>query len=344
MSKDKDAARDPRVGPGHKQRSTGQAPRFRPSKIATPSAEALVLELHENIQKTCQAVRAPGGDRLMELMSLVYKGRHDAKQLQEEVGLDAIEDASSFGLLERSQNHVRLTPQGYLVGNVAKEYVHWIGHGRKMPPPYPPDDLLAGKDVLDLGCSFGRWLWHFQKKARTAIGLEKQKEYIALGRVLAEREGIPCPQIIPGSAEALSDHVPDNSVDVVFTRLVLNHIFVIKTLKQVNKVLRPGGILWIQAYTWEDAFDQYRQAGKDGHLRGKIFGAFGIANSVVFELTRRQLSIRSQGRMHSVHKPVFPTRRTWRAVCRKLGFEDHHVIARDTFRVRKPQTTAAGST
>ncbi len=284
----------------------------------------------------CEAIREPSGERLMELMALVYEGLHDPALLRRAAGASVFQKAFSLGLLELLENHVILTPQGYLVGNVAKEYIHWIDHGRQMPQPCPSEDFIAGKDVLDLGCSFGRWLWQFQEKAKSVVGLEMQQEYITMGRVLAERENIPCPEMLQGSVENLSDHIPDNSIDFVFIRLVLNHVFITKTLKQVFKVLRSNGIVWIQTYSWDSPFEQLRQGDKGRQLRSKAFAAFGIVNSLVFQLTRRQLSLQIQGRMHSVHKPVFPTRRTWKSVCNRIGFDDFTVVDKDVFWVRKP--------
>jgi len=291
--------------------------------------------MHKNIPNVCKAISAPSGGQLLRLLTSVFEGVHDEELLQKELGESVLEQGADLGLLKLyKKGQLILTASGYLVANVAKEYIHWINNNRQMPPPYPPDDFLQGKAVLDLGCSFGRWLWRFQKIAQSAVGLEMQQEYIELGRALADREGIPCPDIRQGSVEELSSYVADNSVDFVFIRLVLNHVYVTKTLLQIANVLRPGGIVWAQVSPWSTPFHPFlRDKGRE--LRHLFFAAFGIMNSLVFMTTHRQMSLRVQGRMHSAHKPVYLTLNAWKAACSRAGLNDFQGIQSNVFWARK---------
>lgn len=292
--------------------------------------------MHDGLYRVCDTIRGPSGDQLLRLLASVYEGIHDKKLLQKELGKSVLEKGSDFGLLKPYRNdQVILTSQGYLVGNVAKEYIHWIKNDRLMPPPHPPDDFIKGKDVLDLGCSFGRWLWRFQKTAKSAVGLEMQQEYIELGRALAQREGIPCPEIRQGSVEELDSNIADNSVDFVFIRLVLNHVFVAKTLMQIANVLRPSGILWAQVEPLSHPFRSFLRRNKGRELRHKIFTVFSIVNSIVFMTTHRQMSLQIQGRMHSAHKPVYPTLKAWKTAFSRVGLCDFREIQDNVFWARK---------
>jgi len=292
--------------------------------------------MHESIYSVSDILSEPSGDELLRLLASVYNGVHNEESLRREVAESALEQGMRLGLLKyHKAGQLVLTSQGYFVGNVAKEYIHWLNNGRQMAPPRPPDEFTRGKDVLDLGCSFGRWLWWFQKNAKSALGLEMQQEYLELGRALAKREGIPCPEIRQGSVEELSSHVADHSVDFVFIRLVLNHVYVGKTLLQISNVLRPGGIVWAHVYPWYSPFQSLLRRDKGRELRHMFFAAFGIMNSFAFMITHRQMSLRVQGRMHSVHKPVYLTLKAWKAAFSRAGLCDFREIQSNVFWARK---------
>jgi len=285
--------------------------------------------IHSNFPLVCDAIKAPDSDQLLRLLVSVYEGAHDEDGLQYEFGQDALSNGIALGVLEfHKKGRVTLTALGYLLANVAKEYlVQWVDNNRQVRPPFPPDDLIRGKDVLDLGCSFGRWLWRFQRTARSVVGLEMQKEYIEFGRALAEREQIPVPEIRQGSVEELSSCVPGDSVDFVFVRLVLAKVHIMKTLLQIADVLRNGGIVWVQVEPWHYTFRQLLRRDEGRELRNKGFALFSIVNSIVFMTVHQQMSMQVHGRMHSVHKPVYPTLRAWKAALFRAGLHDFHEVA-----------------
>ncbi len=288
------------------------------------------------LTEVCNELRGQEGVLLLKFLSRIFEGTHDKLLLQQEYGEFILAKGLKLGLLEPYKNDsVILTSKGYMVGSVAKEYIHWINNNRQMPPPCPPDSFIQGKDVLDLGCSFGRWLWQFQKNAKSVIGIEMQQEYIELGRALADCEGISCPDIRQGSVEQLRSYVTNDSMDFVFIRLVLNHVFVEKTLRQIAEVLRRDGIIWAQVSSWSTPFREFLQTDKGRELRHKAFAVFGIVNSIIFSATNHQMSLKIQGRMHSVHKPVYPTMKSWKAALSRAGLNDFHVIGNDVFWARK---------
>jgi hypothetical protein len=167
------------------------------------------------------------------------------------------------------------------------------------------------------------------------IGLELQKEYIELGRVLAEREGIPCPEIHQGSAEELRGFVTANSVDLVFARLVLNHVRIRKTLVQIADVLREDGVVWVQISPWSTPFHQLLQKNMGRRLRQSCFDMFSIVNSMICATTHRQIALKVRGRMHSEHKPAYLTLRAWKSIVLRSGLRDFRIVQRDVFFARK---------
>jgi SAM-dependent methyltransferase len=207
-----------------------------------------------------------------------------------------------------------------------------------MPPPRPPDDYVVGKDVLDIGCGLGRWLWEFQVTARSVRGLEMQGEYIELGRSLAVREGIRVPEIYRGSVEEMDRYIGGGSVDLCFARLVLNYVAIMKTLRKAAATLRPGGVLWVQVDSlWRSVG---RGIWKERRVAGVLWKGFSIINTVLCMVTGLQASVRVKGRMHEEHKPAYPSVRWWRGAVRRVGLEEFRVESMSdgcvTFAARKP--------
>jgi SAM-dependent methyltransferase len=272
-----------------------------------------------DLSEVCRVIATTDGDPLLRFMRDVYTAGGSRPKDQ----LPAMRLAAELALVEASDDRVRLTDLGYLVGNVAKEYCNWIDHGRRMPPPRPNDAMVAGKDVLDLGCSFGRWLWEFQPLARSVVGVESQQAYIDLGGALARREGIPAPRLICGSAEELHRLVPELSCDFVFSRLVFNHVRIRPTLGHVVRTLRPGGTVWFQVERIKTPIDALLSGER--RLRTRAFAAFGVANTLLCMATGRQAAVRMPGRMHSVHSPAYPTLGWWRRTLAAAGLRDFRV-------------------
>lgn len=280
--------------------------------------------MNPRIAEACDSLAEPSGEMLLRLLWAVYVGAD--QQTLDVIPAEVRGQAEDLGLLTTDDERLTLTEPGYLVGNVAKEYCHWIDNGRQMPPPRPPEALVADKDVLDLGCSFGRWLWEFQKIARSVVGLELQQEYLSLGRALAEREGICPPEILQGSAEDVDLYVAANSKDFVFARLLFNHVYIKRTLRKIAGILRPSGVLWMQIEPLWLPFRNLAQRAPGRELRSKVFAIFAIVNSLVFMATGAQMHLSVRGRMHSVHKPAYPTLRSWKTVLASIGLREFQVV------------------
>ncbi len=261
----------------------------------------------------CREILQPGGEEFLRLMHRLYVGC-------ESILLDAgqVGQAVDLGLARMHAGRPVLTAAGYIVGNIAKEHCIWLDGGRCLPMPHPPGWMVDDCDVLDLGCSYGRWLWQFQRTARSVVGLEMQPEYIALGRALAQREGVEPPPVHCGSAEDVLQYVPPASLDLVFARLVFNHVHIGRTLRGAWAVLRPGGVLWMHV---EPLRVVLRRLTRHRRLPSVCFDLFAVANSLLFTLSGWQTGVAWPGRMHAVHKPCYPSQACWRKVLSQAGYE-----------------------
>lgn len=269
------------------------------------------------ISNACSIIRSADGEDFLRMMRDVYlRGSLGSKDGNSATRAAAFESGL---LIADSKEAPRLTTAGYLVGNIAKEYCNYLDNGRVMPEPKPSEEVFCGKDVLDLGCSFGRWLWWFQRSAKSARGIEMQPEYIMLGEALTEREELPIPEMICTSIENLDGYVENDSVDLVFCRLVMNHVRIMHTLEKATRALRQGGTLWIQvASIWQPV---ERLVKFNGRIRDNGFAAFALLNSALCMTTGRQVSVPMAGRMHSLHQPAYPCLWWWKRAFASAGLQ-----------------------
>lgn len=284
----------------------------------------------------CDVIGARSGEPLLRLMASACQfgmGMRSHVGAADKVAAEAV----ALGLMEQQNGRLALTNAGSLVGNVAKEYCNWLAYGRRMPPPRPPEEFIAKKDVLDLGCGFGRWLWEFQTTAKSVLGIELQSRYIALGAALAKRENIPVPEIRHGTAEELDRLVAANSLDFIFCRLMFNHVAIVPTLRKVVSALRSCGVVWIQVTTFSHAT---RNVLHRRGLRGKAFDAFGLLNTFVCMATGVQIRLRNRGKFEDSHQPAYPTVGWWKKALKAAGLTDFRLphINKDmlVFSARKP--------
>jgi SAM-dependent methyltransferase len=275
--------------------------------------------MDDRILAAAEVIEAPEGEAFLRFMSDAYHGI--AQRNANGGAAQALATAERIGMVRNSGVGVTLTTPGFLVGNVAKEYCHYVDHGRTTAPPKPPPEIIAGKDVLDLGCSFGRSLWEFQRNARSAVGMEPQEEYIVLGRALSVREKVPAPKILAAAAEDLDKYFGAETLDVIFSRLVLNYVRIKPVLEKMIAALRPGGILWIQVDS-PCGLPGLFFAGNTS-LRRKGWTLLAMLNLPFCVLTGRQISVAAPGRMHERHSPAFLPLWWWRKTLREYGLQNY---------------------
>jgi 2-polyprenyl-3-methyl-5-hydroxy-6-metoxy-1,4-benzoquinol methylase len=275
----------------------------------------------DSIAAVCNIIESESGIPFLKFMRDIYL-KQNKSHLSADEWKEFAMQAKKLGLIHSKEperfdiTDYSLSESGFLVGNIAKEYCNWIDNQRVMPLPRPSPKWIAEKDVLDVGCSIGRWLWEFSPIAKSVQGLELREEYIEIGRILAQRENTVAPPIRQGSIENIDQYYPPKSFDFIFCRLVINYVAIRQTLKKMIDILKPNGILWIEAETFSSGW--YKMTRSSG-IKAKTYGCFGVANSIICELTGRQLNFRYRGRHQSSHKAAYPSERWWRSVFACLG-------------------------
>ena len=100
----------------------------------------------------------------------------------------------------------------------------------------------AGKDVLDYGCSTGDHALALAPIARSYLGIDISDVAIATAQQRAA--GLAASFQV---ADAMATGLPDASFDLVFGSGIVHHLDTERSLREIARLLRPGGI----ALFWE---------------------------------------------------------------------------------------------
>jgi ubiquinone/menaquinone biosynthesis C-methylase UbiE len=147
------------------------------------------------------------------------------------------------------------------------------GHLAHLLPPVLP----YSAKVLDIGCGAGQTLIAAYAD-RVTFGLDIDVDALRLGLSLTDRICFVC-----GSAEYLP--WKSEQFDMVIARVSLPYTNINRSLREIRRVLRKGGKLWMTLHSLAIA---WRQA-KSSNYKGYIFFAYVMANSILFHYTQRMV-------------------------------------------------------
>lgn len=135
--------------------------------------------------------------------------------------------------------------------------------------------LAPEQRVLDIGCGTGSLILLAQRLHPdvTYVGLDPDPKAIARSRNKAQRRG-GAARFDQGYANALP--YPDASFDRVFSSFMLHHLPTaerLQALREVARVLTPGGSLHLLDFAVPQAAPTSRQAFVGGHMRADLDGS-----------------------------------------------------------------------
>lgn len=94
-------------------------------------------------------------------------------------------------------------------------------------------------NLLDIGSGNGAFLALSMQRGFKAVGIETSRTYVKHSR-------INCPDIQVITKPLRDTKFPDNSFDIIHMNHVLEHVYdPMSELKEIRRILRPGGGLWI---------------------------------------------------------------------------------------------------
>jgi len=161
----------------------------------------------------------------------------------------------------------------------------------------------AGTRVLDVGCGAGQTLVVAYPELES-FGIDVDVKALSLGKRIA-----PDVRFTSGRAEQLP--FGDAQFDLVIARVSLAYTNVRQSLREINRVLKPGGRLWITLHSFSVPW----ASAKTSNWKGKIFFAYIVVNSLCLHFVGRVTSF--FGRYES-----FQTQRGITRLLERTGFED----------------------
>jgi len=109
--------------------------------------------------------------------------------------------------------------------------------------------LLLGEKILDLGCGNGRYFEYLKEKKVNYFGIDNSTGLIEIAKSRY-------PGVNFQTADALNLPFSENFFDKVISIATFHHIpskeFRIKFLKEVKRVLKPGGILILTVWNFKE--------------------------------------------------------------------------------------------
>ncbi|MFA6601155.1 MAG: class I SAM-dependent methyltransferase [Candidatus Omnitrophota bacterium] len=116
---------------------------------------------------------------------------------------------------------------------------------------------LRGKRILDLGCGAGETAVYFSLAGAEVTGCDISERSLEVGEALAGKFGTKV-RWVHGSASSLAAR--DSSFDLVYANGVLHHVRLSAALKEVRRVLAPGGTaVFIEPLAYNPVINVYRK-------------------------------------------------------------------------------------
>lgn len=131
-------------------------------------------------------------------------------------------------------------------------------------PRYPIPVLRLphgnGKRFLDIGCSWGRWSIAAARVGYAVSGIDPNPAAVLAARRVAAQLDLDV-DYRSGSSQVIP--FADETFDVVFSYSVLQHLAkerVRATIAEIDRVLKPGGLMMVQMPNWLGIRCLYHQA------------------------------------------------------------------------------------
>jgi SAM-dependent methyltransferase len=150
----------------------------------------------------------------------------------------------------------------------SKEYFDEVEERKYFVEPHIPGfaefDRWKGKRVLEVGCGLGTDATNFARAGADYSAIELSEVSLELARKRFDVFGLKG-NFVHSKGEHLAEHFPAETFDLVYSFGVIHHTpEPIEIIRQIRKVIKPGGELRLMVYaknSWKDAmieagFDQ----------------------------------------------------------------------------------------
>lgn len=210
-----------------------------------------------------------------------------------------------------------------------REYFEALISSFREHAPWLDEELgyveTAGMRVLDVGCGQGVDLARYSMAGADVTGVDLTPRHVELARAHLGSLGLEA-KVVEGDAEAMP--FADRSFDRVSSNGVLHHTPDMRAaLREINRVLRPGGEARIVVYNRSSLYYWLTQVLQKGLVEGQLFRERSMAGVLSANVERSSVGARPLVRVYSP--------RQLRARLRDAGFQQvstrvRHFQADDT--------------
>jgi len=138
--------------------------------------------------------------------------------------------------------------------------------------------------VLDIGCGAGQTLIACEAPPTTfTCGVDIDQEALALGRRLSQQIAF-----VRASGERLP--FSDGSFDVVISRVSLPYMRLSVALREMARVLKPGGQVWLTLHPISITIEGVARSLKERNAKNLAHQLYVIVNGLLFHFIGRQFS------------------------------------------------------
>ena len=144
-----------------------------------------------------------------------------------------------------------------------------------------PEVLESDECILDIGCGIGQSIVALGCPGKTCIGLDIDEEAVKYGM---EHYGENIQFLL---SDASRIPVASNTVDLAFSRVSLPYTNIPKAVKEIKRVLKDGGRIWLTLHEKHIAMSYLRDSMKHRHIRRFVHVLYILANGYMFKCFKR---------------------------------------------------------
>lgn len=167
----------------------------------------------------------------------------------------------------------------------------------------------ADRVIVDVGCGIGQTFVALDCLDRTCIGVDIDREAIEYGK---SRFG---ESIDFHVADAVDLPLDSNIADLVIARVSLPYVDIPNAVREIRRVLRPGGRVWLTMHPRQMCVSRLRESLYALKIRDAVFTTYVLANGYLLKLTHRLIPFLN-GKYESWQSSA-----TMRRILIKNGFE-----------------------
>ncbi len=181
------------------------------------------------------------------------------------------------------------------------------------------------KAILDIGCGIGQTF--------IGTGIDKDPERSLFG-IDIDIEQLKYGKANYGNITFINssgDNLPivTNSLDLVFSRVSLPYVHIPTAIKEISRVLKKGGEVWMTLHPFEMTREHIWQSVKGLKYKDVIFRSYVIFNGLLLHHFGRLIRFPCKGIYES-----FQTEKSMAALLKKENFEQIEIVREGHFLVK----------